>query len=296
MLTPRYLPITSYYGHLGDTIHWSLSVYARIVSLVRNLFPAELPLHTRFNPLDSSDMEEAIGWLHRLVCDRLFPVVDGSADEFYCDVGEGELPDTLLWLTPAVFGVSYDIDTNAYSGADTRAFGIDGAVDFLMALAAKAVKDVNPHDAAHIPDIPFGIARHHYGAAPPEGFTLQAALRGCNCIALPPPYDSLPLLIRVVLKQTGNTFLDSSDAEMWEATTGWEASTGWEATIEWDDKVAIVKLTQEYQQAQQWLESIRQFDQFYDREPPTTRRTILALLIQAWQVGNGQLALLPQCI
>ena len=137
LLTPRYLPITSYYGHLGDTIHWSLRVYARITMLVRNLFPEELPLHTRFNPLDSSDMEEAIGWLHRLVCDRLFPVVDGSADEFYCDVGEGELPDTLLWLTPAVFGVNYDIDTNAdaYSGADTRAFGMDGAVDFLMALA-----------------------------------------------------------------------------------------------------------------------------------------------------------------
>jgi hypothetical protein len=231
-------------------------------------------------------MEEAIGWLHRLVNDRLFPVVDHSLEEgfFYGDDDTGDLPDSLCWLTPAVLGVHYDIDYVAsfYDDTEVGAFGARGVVDFMMALAADELGDVNPYDSEHIPDKPFGIARYHYGSAPPDGFSLTNALRGMGCITLPQPYEALPLLLRIVFRQTGNTFLDISDDEMWEAT------------VAWDDTEAIRKLTQEYQQAQPWLESIRQFDLFYQREPTTLRRTILGYLVQAWQIGSGQLALLPE--
>jgi hypothetical protein len=284
LLTPRYLPGAAYYGHPGDAIRWSLPVYARIVALVRQYFPEELPLYTRFNPLDSSDMEEAIGWLHRLVNDRLFPIVDHAVDEgYFFEDDSSDLPDTLYWLTPAVLGVNYDIDyeSNYYGKTRRGAFGTRGVVDFMMTVVADEIGDVNPYDAQHIPDTPFGITRYHYGAAPPDGFTLQNALRGIGCITLPEPYEALPLLLRLVLKQTGNPFLDISEKELWEAT------------VDWDDVEAVRSLTQEYQQVQPWQESIRQFDLFYNREPTTIRRTILGYLIQAWQIGSGQLALFP---
>ncbi|MCO5185396.1 MAG: hypothetical protein M9928_11465 [Anaerolineae bacterium] len=289
LLTPRYLPGTTYYGHCDETIRWSLAVYARIVTLIRRLFPDELPLYPQFNPLDSNDMEAAIGKLHRLVNDRLFPVYDLAAEAGYFyedDDGDGHLPDNLIWLTPAVLGVTYDSDYAAPYGnhAESGAFGTRGVVDFMMALAAEEIGAVNPYDADRIPNTPFGIARYHYGTAPSASFSLQNALHGIGCITLPQPYDALPLLLRIVLKQTGNPFLDMGADEQWEAT------------IEWDDGEAIGRLTQAYRQVQPWLETMRQFDLFYKREQTSTRRTILGYLVSAWQIGSGQLALFPTLV
>jgi hypothetical protein len=258
---------------------WAASNSIALRKLEQMLTGAPGSLAQITDPTDAKHVATAIAQFQESVNERLFPITT----DWYVEIGEDYPTPALIWLMPDVHGVEYDA---TFTAGESGAFDDPGIIDCLMALAADEMvfctSNELPDDTNRDSTTPFSLLCAFYPdiAQPPTGFALSAILKALQQMPLEPPYDCLPKVAQMVLKETDNAYLDWSHSDIIMNNV----------EVTWAEEGAF--LAEEWRAAQPWLDAsatLAQAQGSTDRERRTFCRRCVRLLYRVWHISQGQL-------
>jgi hypothetical protein len=188
---------------------YELSVAHRLAVLYQTVFPEKPEWRQANVPANADKLLDAVGLFLRRVCSNRFPIIDETWEETLIDA-DWRLAHIPLDLQG--YDTWYDEEWDEY----------DEPIPLLLRLSAwNHLRDGLTEEEA-----PNALAKYP-GEFPPD-FQLYKLDKVLEGMALDPPLDSLPDLIRMAMERCGNNWLDYSNTYLVECG----CYPPWE---DWDD-------------------------------------------------------------
>lgn len=206
-----------------------------------------------------------------------FPVLTDEA--WSCDI-DSEITWALQYPPLYPQGVEYE---NPDDICADGVFGGSGIVDLLMCIASRedwAFSD--PESEQHI----YEQMHATYPETPvlPHKFKLTDVISLLEKYPSPPPFDDLAAICRLVLHETHNVWLDTTYSMYYENYP----------SEFWENVAGMQFLRDEWQRAQPIVQARERLEAWADaplEQPNNRHRQIVQLLINRWEIRNGQMVL-----